>query len=145
MRAFGAVGAALTLHLFAAPGRADSCVHVNVHMDLVDAADRARLKEIQTSGKKVEGFREGIQKEMIEIQYPRAAEKRNLEGLVTAKIGVDRKGKVISVEAISGEEPFLKPTMAAAKSLRFWSPKLDGVEKDMVVDLTVRFVRQACR
>lgn len=52
-------------------------------------------------------------------EYPAAARAKGLEGLVILKVGISDSGKIISIQAMKGEEPFLSAALAAVKKWRY--------------------------
>lgn len=51
--------------------------------------------------------------------YPAEARARGVEGLVILKLGISDTGKVISIQVMKGDEPFLSAALAVAKRWKF--------------------------
>jgi protein TonB len=56
-------------------------------------------------------------------EYPDEARARGLEGVVILKLGVSETGKVVSIQVMKGDEPFLSAALAVVKKWKF-SPAL---------------------
>lgn len=58
---------------------------------------------------------------VVPPEYPRAAMRRNIEGLVVLGLNIDESGNVINAEVIEAEKPgiFEKSAIAAAKKWKY--------------------------
>lgn len=75
------------------------------------------------------------------IDYPKEAEKRGIQGMVMTQVRIDEEGNVVSAEVINTPDSLLiEPALAALWKTRFTPARQDGKPIKMGMMIPIRFV-----
>jgi protein TonB len=96
---------------------------------VLDSVDRIKADSLHTPHYKVEvesrfpgGSHAWVQYLSENLQYPKKAMKRKIEGTVVVQFIVEKDGRVIDVEAISGDPLLMEEAVRIVKSSPDWVP-----------------------
>ena len=86
-----------------------------------------------------DGILNGKAKTLVQPKYPSAAVSAKASGAVKVKISVDEKGRVLTAEAVSGNELLRDVSLAAAKASTFTPHLIKGRAAKMTGTLVYNF------
>lgn len=80
-------------------------------------------------------------KKRVTPEYPPALKEEGVEGKVIMKVGIDRSGKIKSIEILEADHPlFIKYAVAAMKKTEFFPAEFeDGNPADTKVEIPIKF------
>ncbi|MCZ6636159.1 MAG: TonB family protein [bacterium] len=76
---------------------------------------------------------------IVAPEYPEAARRAKMEGIVTIRVLVDKEGQVETVEVLNGPEIFRKSAVDAARQFRFRPGKHEGERRKVWMIMPIEF------